>query len=74
MACLKLEIFEEIICQGRVHDVVHGSQLTHYNLMRSSFFSGAQGEYAGLMAIKAYHDSRGDSNRTVGSAVFNTLP
>jgi glycine dehydrogenase len=26
--------------------------------------SGAQGEYAGLMVIKAYHESRGDFNRT----------
>jgi glycine dehydrogenase len=27
--------------------------------------SGAQGEYAGLMVIKAYHESRGDFNRNV---------
>lgn len=27
--------------------------------------SGAQGEYAGLMAIRAYHESRGDLHRTV---------
>ncbi|MCH2225334.1 MAG: aminomethyl-transferring glycine dehydrogenase, partial [Crocinitomicaceae bacterium] len=27
--------------------------------------SGAQGEYAGLMVIKAYHESRGDMNRNV---------
>jgi len=27
--------------------------------------SGAQGEYAGLMVIKAYHESRGDYNRNV---------
>ncbi len=27
--------------------------------------SGAQGEYAGLMAIRAYHASRGDEHRTV---------
>jgi len=27
--------------------------------------SGAQGEYAGLMAIRAYHQSRGDDQRTV---------
>ncbi len=27
--------------------------------------SGAQGEYAGLMVIKAYHESRGDSNRNI---------
>ena len=27
--------------------------------------SGAQGEYAGLMVIRAYHESRGDSNRDI---------
>ena len=27
--------------------------------------SGAQGEYAGLLAIKGYHDARGDQHRTV---------
>jgi glycine dehydrogenase len=27
--------------------------------------SGAQGEYAGLMVIKAYHESRGDFNRNI---------
>lgn len=27
--------------------------------------SGAQGEYAGLLAIRGYHESRGDSNRNV---------
>ncbi len=27
--------------------------------------SGAQGEYAGLMVMKAYHESRGDMNRNV---------
>lgn len=27
--------------------------------------SGAQGEYAGLLTIKAYHESRGDSHRNV---------
>ncbi len=27
--------------------------------------SGAQGEYAGLMVIKAYHESRGDHNRNI---------
>ncbi|HAT63532.1 MAG TPA: glycine dehydrogenase (aminomethyl-transferring), partial [Flavobacteriaceae bacterium] len=27
--------------------------------------SGAQGEYAGLMVIRAYHESRGDHNRTI---------
>ena len=27
--------------------------------------SGAQGEYAGLMVIKAYHESKGDNNRDI---------
>jgi glycine dehydrogenase len=27
--------------------------------------SGAQGEYAGLMVIRAYHRSRGDSHRNI---------
>ena len=27
--------------------------------------SGAQGEFAGLMVIKAYHESRGDHNRNI---------
>jgi glycine dehydrogenase len=27
--------------------------------------SGAQGEYAGLMAIRAYHESRGETNRNI---------
>jgi len=27
--------------------------------------SGAQGEYAGLMVIRAYHESRGESNRNI---------
>ncbi len=27
--------------------------------------SGAQGEYAGLMTIKAYHESRGENNRNI---------
>jgi glycine dehydrogenase len=27
--------------------------------------SGAQGEYAGLMVIRAYHESRGDKNRNI---------
>lgn len=39
--------------------------------------SGAQGEYAGLMVIKAYHESRGDFNRTkiiIPSSAHGTNP
>ena len=27
--------------------------------------SGAQGEYAGLMVIRAYHNSKGETNRNI---------
>lgn len=39
--------------------------------------SGAQGEYAGLMVIKAYHESRGDFNRNkmiIPSSAHGTNP
>ena len=39
--------------------------------------SGAQGEYAGLLAIRAYHLSKGDTNRTVAlipSSAHGTNP
>lgn len=39
--------------------------------------SGAQGEYAGLMVIKAYHESRGDRNRKkmiIPSSAHGTNP
>ena len=39
--------------------------------------SGAQGEYAGLMVIKAYHESRGDMKRTkmiIPSSAHGTNP
>ena len=40
-------------------------------------YSGAQGEYAGLMVIKAYHESRGDFNRKhmiIPSSAHGTNP
>ena len=39
--------------------------------------SGAQGEYAGLMVIKAYHESRGDKQRNkmiIPSSAHGTNP
>jgi glycine dehydrogenase len=39
--------------------------------------SGAQGEYAGLMVIRAYHESRGDSHRNIAlipSSAHGTNP
>ena len=39
--------------------------ITHYDGISSQPNSGATGEYAGLMAIKKYHESRGDSGRDI---------
>ena len=40
-------------------------ELTGYDKMSMQPNSGAQGEYAGLIAIKKYHESRGDSHRNI---------
>lgn len=39
--------------------------ITHYDQISLQPNSGANGEYAGLMAIKKYHESRGDYDRDV---------
>ena len=39
--------------------------ITGYDAISMQPNSGAQGEYAGLLAIRAYHRSRGDFQRTV---------
>lgn len=39
--------------------------ITGYDAISMQPNSGAQGEYAGLLAIRAYHLSRGDGHRTV---------
>lgn len=39
--------------------------ICHYDGISSQPNSGATGEYAGLMAIKKYHESRGDSGRDI---------
>lgn len=39
--------------------------VTHYDGISSQPHSGAQGEYAGIMAIKKYHESRGDHHRNI---------
>jgi len=39
--------------------------ITGYDAVSLQPNSGAQGEYAGLLAIRAYHRSRGEANRTV---------
>jgi glycine dehydrogenase len=40
-------------------------EITGFDGMSLQPNSGAQGEYAGLMVIKAYHESRGDHNRNI---------
>lgn len=37
-------------------------QLTGYDVLCMQPNSGAQGEYAGLLAIRRYHESRGEGN------------
>ena len=39
--------------------------ITQYDAISSQPHSGATGEYAGLMAIKKYHESRGDHQRNI---------
>lgn len=41
------------------------AKITGFAAVSSQPNSGAQGEYAGLMCIRKYHDSRGDSNRNI---------
>ena len=38
--------------------------ITGYDAVSLQPNSGAQGEYAGLLAIRAYHRQRGDAQRT----------
>ena len=45
---------EEMLCEA-----------TGYSAISLQPNSGAQGEYAGLVAIRAYHRSRGDENRNI---------
>lgn len=40
-------------------------EITGFAAMSLQPNSGAQGEYAGLMVIRAYHESRGDVHRTI---------
>ncbi|MFC3691562.1 aminomethyl-transferring glycine dehydrogenase [Chenggangzhangella methanolivorans] len=40
-------------------------KITGYDAISMQPNSGAQGEYAGLLAIRAYHLSRGDAQRTI---------
>jgi len=52
-------------------------EITGFAAMSFQPNSGAQGEYAGLMAIRAYHESRGDAHRNVAlipSSAHGTNP
>ncbi|MCC9169182.1 aminomethyl-transferring glycine dehydrogenase [Pontibacter harenae] len=52
-------------------------EVTGFDAMSLQPNSGAQGEYAGLMVIRAYHESRGDHHRTVSlipSSAHGTNP
>ncbi|EWH10423.1 glycine dehydrogenase [Catenovulum agarivorans DS-2] len=40
-------------------------EITGYDAISMQPNSGAQGEYAGLLAIRKYHESRGDSHRNI---------
>jgi glycine dehydrogenase len=40
-------------------------EITGYDAVSLQPNAGSQGEFAGLLAIRAYHDSRGDTERTV---------
>ena len=40
-------------------------EITGYDAVSLQPNSGAQGEYAGLLAIRAYHRSRGEGHRDV---------
>jgi glycine dehydrogenase len=41
------------------------SEVTGYDAISLQPNAGSQGEYAGLLAIRDYHDSRGDSHRNI---------
>ncbi|MDH4460901.1 MAG: aminomethyl-transferring glycine dehydrogenase, partial [Flectobacillus sp.] len=52
-------------------------EITGFAQMSFQPNSGAQGEYAGLMVIRAYHESRGDSHRNIAlipSSAHGTNP
>lgn len=52
-------------------------EITGFAAMSLQPNSGAQGEYAGLMTIRAYHESRGDSHRNIAlipSSAHGTNP
>ncbi len=63
-------------------EMLHGlekdlSEITGFDAVSLQPNSGAQGEYAGLLVIKAYHESRGDHHRDIAlipSSAHGTNP
>ncbi|MBL4594404.1 MAG: aminomethyl-transferring glycine dehydrogenase, partial [Flavobacteriales bacterium] len=63
-------------------EMLHGleedlSEITGFDAVSLQLNSGAQGEYAGLLVIKAYHESRGDHHRNIAlipSSAHGTNP
>merc|ERR1712232_231328 len=53
--------YKEMI--GNLADIL--CEVTGFDAMSMQPNSGASGEYAGLMTIRAYHQSRGDHHRNV---------
>ncbi|MFM1571649.1 MAG: aminomethyl-transferring glycine dehydrogenase [Porticoccaceae bacterium] len=51
---IMIEQLEQMLCAA-----------TGYDAMSLQPNAGSQGEYAGLLAIRGYHESRGDTHRTV---------
>jgi glycine dehydrogenase len=56
-------------CKG-YHELIESlnrdlAEITGFAAVSAQPNSGAQGEYAGLMCIRAYHKSRGDSHRNI---------
>ncbi|QTH72300.1 aminomethyl-transferring glycine dehydrogenase [Pseudoalteromonas xiamenensis] len=51
------------IMMGELHDWL--VNITGYDAVSLQPNSGAQGEYAGLIAIRKYHESRGDAHRNI---------
>ncbi|WMJ72795.1 aminomethyl-transferring glycine dehydrogenase [Cytophagaceae bacterium ABcell3] len=68
-------------CQGYMELFEHLenwlSEITGFSAVSLQPNSGAQGEYAGLMVIKAYHDSKGEEHRNIAlipSSAHGTNP
>lgn len=61
-----------------IHELNHWlSEITGFDTMSLQPNAGAQGEYAGLMVIRAYHQDRGDAHRNIAiipSSAHGTNP